>query len=248
MSTGRCLCGDIRFETSASPAWVAYCHCASCRRHTASPVACFVNLPLTAVRFSGERARYVSTPGVTRSHCARCGTPIGYETAKRPDEIDLYVNVFDKPEDFAPGSHGFEAERLPWFDTADRLPRAADGGPAVSPPSRLGGFIIDCRTDDLWAAARFWGEALRLPLAELPGAEGQRYVRLESRCLHIEVQRVDHPSRVHLDIEALDVEEEALRLEALGATRVAAVHDWIVMQAPDGQRFCIVSRARPAQY
>jgi hypothetical protein len=66
--------------------------------------------------------------------------------------------------------------------------------------------------------------------------------------LHIEVQRGDHPSRVHLDIEALDVEAEARRLEALGATRVAAVHDWIVMQAPDGQRFCIVSRARPAQY
>ena len=70
MSTGRCLCGDIRLETSASPAWVAYCHCASCRRHTASPVACFVNMPLTAVRFSGERARYVSTPGVTP--CSGC--------------------------------------------------------------------------------------------------------------------------------------------------------------------------------
>lgn len=247
MSTGRCLCGDIRFETSAPPSWVAYCHCASCRRHTASPVACFVNLPLAAVRFGGERARYLSTPGVTRSHCARCGTPIAYETQKRPGEIDLYVNAFESPEDFAPGLHVFEAERLPWFDTADSLPRAPDGGPAESPPSRLGGFIIDCRTEDLWSAARFWGEALRLPLTGLPGAEGQRYVQLESRGLHIEVQRVDHPSRVHLDIEALDVEEEARRLEALGATRVAAVHDWIVMQAPDGQRFCIVSRARPAQ-
>jgi hypothetical protein len=212
MSTGRCLCGDIRFETYATPAWIAYCHCASCRRHTASPVACFVNVPVAAVRFSGERARYVSSPGVTRSHCARCGTPIGYETAKRPEEIDLYVNVFDHPEAFAPGLHVFEAERLPWFDTADRLPRAAGGGPAVS-------------------------------LAELPGAEGQSYVRLESRDLHIEVQRVAHPSRVHLDIEAADVEAEAQRLEALGAARVAAVHDWIVMQAPDGQRFCVVPQA-----
>jgi hypothetical protein len=48
---------------------------------------------------------------------------------------------------------------------------------------------------------------------------------------------------VHLDIEADDVEAEAQRLEALGAARVAAVHDWIVMQAPDGQRFCVVPRA-----
>jgi len=140
--------------------------------------------------------------------------------------------------------HGFEAERLPWFDTDDRLPRAAGGGPAVAAPSRLGGFIIDCHTDDLWSTARFWGDALRLSLAELPGSEGKSYVRLENRGLHIEVQRVEHPSRVHLDIEALDVEEETRRLEALGATRVAAVNDWIVMQAPDGQRFCVVPPPR----
>ena len=244
MHTGRCLCGDIRFETDATPAWVAYCHCASCRRHTASPVACFVNVPLASVRLSGERSRYASSPGVTRSHCARCGTPIGYENEKRPGEIDLYVNAFDRPEDFAPGLHVFEAERLPWFDVADRLPRASGGGPAEVAPSRLGGFIIDCRTEDLWAAARFWGAALRLPLAELPGEEGQSYVRLQHAGLHIEVQRVGHPSRVHLDIEAANVETEVARLEALGASRVAAVHDWIVMQAPDGQRFCVVPRER----
>lgn len=244
MSTGRCLCGAIRFETRATPAWIAYCHCASCRRHTASPVACFVNMPLASVQFSGERTRYCSSPGVTRSHCARCGTPIAYESDKRPDEIDLYVNVFDHPEDFAPGLHVFEAERLPWFDTADRLPRAPGGEAAEAPPSRLGGFIIDCRTDDLWSAARFWGEALRMPLADLPGEEGQRYVRLRNPGLHIEVQRVEHPSRVHLDIEAADVDAEAQRLTSLGATRVAAVHDWIVMQAPDGQRFCVVPQSR----
>jgi len=34
------------------------------------------------------------------------------------------------------------------------------------------------------------------------------------------------------------------RLEALGATRVAHVKRWWVMQAPTGQRFCVVPPQR----
>jgi hypothetical protein len=105
--------------------------------------------------------------------------------------------------------------------------------------SRLAGFIIDCEGTELDRAARFWSAALGLPQA---GREGERYERLDAtaRDLHVEVQAVDHPSRVHLDIEADDVEAEAARLEALGARRVGPVHTWIVMEAPTGQRFCVV--------
>jgi hypothetical protein len=45
---------------------------------------------------------------------------------------------------------------------------------------------------------------------------------------------------VHLDIESDDLEAEARRLESLGAKRVGPVKHWIVMEAPTGQRFCIV--------
>lgn len=108
--------------------------------------------------------------------------------------------------------------------------------------SKLGGFIIDCRTSDLAAAAEFWSGALGLEKRELPGAEGEKYVRLvdPSDALHIEVQSVDHPSRVHLDIETDDMDAEIRRLEALGARRVAQVQTWWVMEAPTGQRFCVV--------
>lgn len=114
----------------------------------------------------------------------------------------------------------------------------------MSHRSNLAGFIIDCRTDDLDAAAEFWAQALRMRKVALPAEEGERYVRLEDPdlALHIEVQRVDHESRVHLDIETDDIEAEVRRLEALGATRVRQVHTWWVMQAPTGQRFCVVRK------
>jgi hypothetical protein len=113
--------------------------------------------------------------------------------------------------------------------------------------SRLGGFIIDCQTTDLAAAAGFWSGALGMEQRALPPEEAERYVRLvdPQQRLDIEVQTVTHPSRVHLDIETDDIEAEVRRLEALGATRVAQVSTWWVMQAPTGQRFCVVRNSTP---
>lgn len=104
--------------------------------------------------------------------------------------------------------------------------------------SRLAGLILDCRSADLDAAARFWGAALGMH----PNAREDIYVPLDAsaRDLMIAVQQVDHESRVHLDIESDDVEAEVRRLEALGAKRVAQVKTWWVLEAPTGQRFCVV--------
>ena len=112
--------------------------------------------------------------------------------------------------------------------------------------SQLAGFIIDCQTTDLDTAAAFWSAALGLSEHRHADPAEASYVELETRPgdLHIEVQQVDHPSRVHLDIETDDIEAEVRRLEALGARRIAAVRRWVVMEAPTGQRFCVVRAAR----
>jgi len=111
--------------------------------------------------------------------------------------------------------------------------------------SKLAGFIIDCQTTDLDRAAEFWGSALGMPVRALPPGEGEIYKELEDsqHGLHIEVQAVTHPSRVHLDIESDDVEAEVRRLEKLGATRIEQIRTWWVMEAPTGQRFCVIPAA-----
>lgn len=112
--------------------------------------------------------------------------------------------------------------------------------------SRLAGFIIDCRTDDLDAAAKFWSDALGIPRQSCDDPAQENYVLLETGPddMHIEVQSVDHDSRVHLDIEADDIEAEVARLEGLGARRIGQVKSWVVMEAPTGQRFCVVRPQR----
>ena len=110
--------------------------------------------------------------------------------------------------------------------------------------SKLCGFIIDCQTDDLNNAADFWGGALGMKVKKLPAEEGEKYVRLldPTEHLHVEVQSVSHASRVHLDIETDNIEAEVGRLEKLGATRIKQINSWWVMEAPTGQRFCVVKQ------
>ncbi len=110
--------------------------------------------------------------------------------------------------------------------------------------SRLAGFMIDCQGGDLGQAAAFWSQAIGLAVLD-PDEDGlDRYALLDKLRgdLHVEVQKVEHASRVHLDIETDDIEAEVARLTGLGAREVSRPHGgrWVVMQAPTGHRFCVV--------
>jgi predicted enzyme related to lactoylglutathione lyase len=113
--------------------------------------------------------------------------------------------------------------------------------------SRLGTVVIDCQTQDVGDAARFWSAALGRTAEALSNPDDANYRNLQGppEEVTVLVQAVNHPSRVHIDIETDDIEAEVLRLEALGAKRVAQVKRWWVMEAPTGQRFCVVRPQRP---
>jgi catechol 2,3-dioxygenase-like lactoylglutathione lyase family enzyme len=112
--------------------------------------------------------------------------------------------------------------------------------------SRLAAFVIDCRVDDLDAAARFWSGALGREVKPVTPGDTYRDLAAHGDEPMLLLQKVDHESRIHLDVEADDLDAEVRRLEALGAKRVAFVKRWWVMEAPTGQRFCVVNPQRGA--
>jgi hypothetical protein len=111
--------------------------------------------------------------------------------------------------------------------------------------SKLSTFVIDCKVEDVDRAAAFWSAALGRKLIP-PTADSGDYREIEVRPNEpiLLIQKVDHPSRIHLDIESDDLEAEVARLEALGAKRIEFVRRWWVMEAPTGQRFCVVNPQR----
>lgn len=112
--------------------------------------------------------------------------------------------------------------------------------------SRLSTFVLDCQVDDLAPHVEFWSRALGKRVAAVDEDGDGRYARLHTE--HDEpvllLQKVSHPSRIHLDIETDDVDAEVRRLVALGASVVGRVHTWCVMEAPSGHRFCVVRQQR----
>jgi hypothetical protein len=113
--------------------------------------------------------------------------------------------------------------------------------------SRLSTIVIDCDVNDLDVATTFWSHALGKPVAS-PNQDGDgKYAELQTAADEpiILLQKVDHASRVHLDIETDDLDAEVTRLEQLGARRIALVRErWWVMEAPSGHRFCVVRSQR----
>ena len=113
--------------------------------------------------------------------------------------------------------------------------------------SRLCALLIDCKTDDVDEAARFWGAALGRPVDLKHSMSRGNYRMLKTPPDEpvVEIQRVEHESRVHIDIETDDIPAEVARLEKLGAKVAKRLERWVVMEAPTGQRFCVVRIQRP---
>lgn len=109
---------------------------------------------------------------------------------------------------------------------------------------RLAGLFFDVPADDEMAEVAFWAEVFG---AE-PGSsdDGDEYTPLvggHGAPFIVEVQRLGTGhARFHIDVESDDVDADADRLEALGATRVEKISRWWVMRDPAGLTFCIVPR------
>ena len=67
--------------------------------------------------------------------------------------------------------------------------------------SRIGEITIDCQTDDLEDALRFWSAALGLKARRYEDANFNAYsFDTEANEIDINLQMVNHESRVHINI------------------------------------------------
>jgi len=135
VTKGRCLCGDVRFEYRGPPIKVMHCHCESCRRHSSSPIQTWVVLDKNSFRFTqGTPVAYMSSPDVERTHCGRCGSPLTYDGR---GGFSVLACALDDPASLLPlpSCHAMAAEKLPWIEIADELPRYAHGTHNATPES-----------------------------------------------------------------------------------------------------------------
>ena len=127
--TGRCYCGAITIKATKKPQTIAYCHCADCRRWTSAPVTAFAAFDEDAVEFTPNDGQTVSiNPGVSRTFCPNCGTPLTGRYDYLPGQVYIGVSVFDQGDDLAPKIHTHESARLKWLHIEDDIERVSATG------------------------------------------------------------------------------------------------------------------------
>ena len=132
---GGCLCGALRFETSADPVESGYCHCRICQRSTGAPVLAYVSFPVSSFQYvAGEPARYASSDRGAREFCASCGTQIAFRAAANPITVDVSAGALDDPARFPPQKHIYCSSAIPWLEIAGNLPRFAEASPRSGTP------------------------------------------------------------------------------------------------------------------
>ncbi|MBR0648736.1 GFA family protein [Roseomonas terrae] len=123
MLKGGCFCGYVRYEAGGTPFHSTVCHCSMCRRVAGAPMVAWFSVPRAEYRVvAGEPTRFASSPQAFRTFCPRCGTPLTFESAYSPDEIDITTVSLDDPETMPPADHTRTATQLSWVHLDDGLP------------------------------------------------------------------------------------------------------------------------------
>jgi hypothetical protein len=120
---GGCLCGAIRYRLQGEPMVSAVCHCRTCRKSASTPALPFLTYSTAQFSFlRGSPADFHSSPGVTRSFCGQCGSPLTYRSHNEPGQIDVMSCSLDDPEAFPPAYHIWISHKLTWVPLPDGLP------------------------------------------------------------------------------------------------------------------------------
>ncbi|MDA7427983.1 GFA family protein [Primorskyibacter aestuariivivens] len=106
MSTGykgRCLCGNVEYDTGQDPLWVTVCYCRFCQRATGSDRMIEPIFERDGFSFTkGTPAVYTlpsegSGQDVNVHFCADCGTKLALTFARWPDRLGVYIGTLDDP-------------------------------------------------------------------------------------------------------------------------------------------------------
>jgi hypothetical protein len=121
---GGCFCGAVRYEGGPPLHAATLCHCESCRRISGAHAVGWLTVSADSFRFvTAQPAEFHSSAPVTRSFCARCGSPLTYRHQDRPLEIDVTLATVDRAAAYAPMDHIYMADALPWDRPADGWPQ-----------------------------------------------------------------------------------------------------------------------------
>lgn len=117
---GGCLCGAVRYSSTATPVIQAICHCRNCQRQAGSGWSMIVGVPAAALQVSGGVKTYhdsgESGGAVRRQFCPTCGSPLFSHVESSPDLVFIKAGTLDDTSGFTPQVQVWTDSRQHWID------------------------------------------------------------------------------------------------------------------------------------
>ncbi|MGO1118362.1 GFA family protein [Rhodovibrionaceae bacterium A322] len=136
--TGGCLCGAVRYESSADPVVSAHCHCEDCRRSSGTGHCTHLVLPKDAFSVSGELKGYKKATDsgnmVERSFCPTCGAAVYSTNSGMPDLVFPRASSLDDLEVAAPAMVVYASRAASWDQPDPALPAFEEMPPSEANP------------------------------------------------------------------------------------------------------------------
>ena len=125
--SGSCLCGSVRYEADAEPAFVAFCHCRDCQKASGGPYSANVAVPADRLTVEGPLRSYEAKGGsgsaVVRSFCGNCGSSISIECEDSLKGLSLLqAGTLEDAGWVEPSLHIFCSSAQPWDTLPDNAP------------------------------------------------------------------------------------------------------------------------------
>jgi|CXWL01.1.fsa_nt_gi hypothetical protein len=104
--SGRCLCGEVRYETDADSVFMGNCHCADCQRASGGPFAPVMMFPVGTVAVVGTPKYFLSRGDsgsvIDRGFCQACGSQLFVKLEALPGLLGVRPGSLDVPSLFQP--------------------------------------------------------------------------------------------------------------------------------------------------
>ena len=124
--TGGCLCGRVRYESTAMPLATVHCYCTDCRKIGGTGHATHSVIPFDAFTISGEVSEYerVADSGnhIVRRFCPICASALFHTRDGLEGKIVIRTSSFDDPELARPDRVIYTDSAVSWDQIDPELP------------------------------------------------------------------------------------------------------------------------------
>ncbi|MBM10241.1 MAG: hypothetical protein CMF69_11880 [Magnetovibrio sp.] len=124
--SGKCLCGNISYQSFAEPEFTANCHCTDCRAATGAVYStiCFIKADQLTINGKTKTFQHLSDRGntMTKHFCPTCGSQLFGENTARNGMIGIRAGSIDQIDKIKPSRQVYISSRIPSTPIDSELP------------------------------------------------------------------------------------------------------------------------------